>query len=109
MWGVKIENKRINAKIKQKDARGFLSPWIFDPSHRRRLGQKTTIISGVPELAKNRKGIERIVRMLARSATLLLNQRFKSKTSKKPRAVAIRMLGSLMANVVKPKIRIESF
>ena len=67
------------------------------------------MISGVPEPARYRNGIERIDRMLARRATLLLNQRFKSKTNKKPSPAAIMMLGNLIAKGVKPKERIDSF
>ncbi len=109
IYGVNIDRSIAIAKMNEYIGLGRFSPWILEPSHRSKVGQNTIIINGVPFPAKNKKGVDKTIKHDARSETLLLNQRFKSKTSKKPRAVAIRMLGSLMANVVKPKIRIESF
>lgn len=109
MCGVKIEKRSVKAKMKQNVAWGFFSPWIFEPSHNNNVGQKTTMMSGVPVPARWRNGIERTVIMLARSATLLLNQRFSNRIIKKPRAIATMMLGNLIANVVIPNERIMNF
>lgn len=71
-------------------------PWIFEPSHRRKVGQNTSIISGVPELARYKNGMERIVNTDASRATFDLNQRFNKRISKKPKKVPIIILGSLI-------------
>ena len=106
---MKIEKRRIKAKMKQNEARGFFSPWIFEPSQRSRHGQKTIMIAGEPEVARKRNGIERTERLLARRATLLLNQRLRRRTSKSPRPIESKMLGSLIEKVEKPKVKSESF
>lgn len=109
MYGVKIESNITSAKLKQKRGSGRLTPWIFEPSQSRNVGQKTIIISGVPVPARYRNGVERITRIDASKLTLFLNQRFKSKINKKPSNKPIMMLGSLMAYALSPKNMIENF
>ena len=50
-----------------------------------------------------------MVRMEESKATLFLNQRFKSKTKRSPKRMAMMIEGSLMAMALKPKIKIETF
>ncbi len=67
------------------------------------------MISGVPEPAKNKKGVDKTTKHDARSDTLLLNQRFNSKISKSPSSNPIRILGNLIAKDESPKKTIEYF
>ncbi len=48
---MRIDKSKKKAKIKQKMGRGEFLPWIFEPSQSKRVGQKTSMMSGVPELA----------------------------------------------------------
>jgi hypothetical protein len=109
MYGVKMERRSTIANRNEYRGFGLFSPWIFEPSQRRSVGQNTSIIRGVPEPAKNRNGVERITKNDAMSDTLFLNQRLRRSTNKKPRSRPIRMLGSLIAYGVSPKIITEIF
>lgn len=73
----------------------MVTPWIFEPSHNNKVGQKTNIINGVPEPAIKRKVAERIAIMDASRATLVLNQRLSKRIINKPRKRPIIMLGNL--------------
>lgn len=73
---------------------GLVTPWIFDPNQSNRVGQKTSIIRGVPEPAKYRKEAESTARMEASKATLVLNQRFSRRISNTPKQTPMIMLGS---------------
>ena len=90
-------------KIKLRGIRDFLGvvfsggPWILEPSQRRRVGQKTNMIWGVPDPERSRKGGDKTVIMEAMMATLFLNQRFKRRMSKMARRQPRIILGSLMA------------
>lgn len=88
---------------------GRFSPWILDPSHNNSVGQNTSMISGVPLPARNRNGVERMMRQDANKDTLFLNHRFKSRISRKPSRSPTKMLGNLTVYGVKPKIRMENF
>lgn len=92
---MKIEASRAKANKKQYAGLGLVTPWILEPSHKSSVGQKTSMISGVPEPAKKRNDAERTARIEARRATLVLNQRFRSKMSKRPSTSPMTMLGSL--------------
>lgn len=83
-------------------------PLILEPSQRSKVGQKTSIISGMPEPARYRNGAESTTRIEAMIATLFLNQRFSSKIINTPRARLITILGSLMAYSVNPKKEMET-
>ena len=109
IYGVKIDNSIMIANKKQYIGRGLLSPWILDPSHKSSVGQNTSIISGVPLPAKNRNGVDNIIRHDAKSDTLLLNHRFSRSINKKPKSSPMMMLGSLIAYGDKPNITIENF
>ena len=75
---------------------GRFSPWIFDPNHNSSVGQKTNMMRGVPEPAKNRKGVESTIKQEVSSETLVLNQRFSSRINSTPSKSPIRILGSLI-------------
>ena len=109
MYGVKIAKRSAIAKSSEYIGLGRFSPWIFEPSQSSSVGQKTIIISGVPEPAKNKNGVERITKQEASNDTLLLNQRFRSKIKRKPSNRPIKILGNLIAYGVKPNIKIEIF
>lgn len=95
MYGVKIDNSIAIPKIKEYKGLGRFSPWIFEPSQRRSVGQKTSIISGVPEPAKKRNGVDNMIRHEASKDTLFLNQRFSNKMNRNPNTNPMIMLGSL--------------
>ena len=97
MYGVKSDSNMISAKAKQYNGLGRFSPWILEPSQSRSVGQKTNIISGVPEPARKRKGVESVIKVEASNETLLLNHLFSSKMNKNPNIKPIMMLGNLMA------------
>lgn len=63
----------------------------------------------MPEPARYRNGTERTVRILDRSATFDLNQRFRSRIKSRPRATEINIEGSFIEYMFMPKIRIQSF
>ena len=109
IYGVKMANNSAIAKSNEYIGLGRFSPWILEPSQSSKVGQKTIIISGVPEPAINKNGVDRTIKMEARSETLLLNQRFRSKINSSPKARPTSTLGNLMAYGVKPKMRIEIF
>lgn len=67
----------------------------MEPSHSNNVGQKTTMIRGVPEPAMNKNEAESTARMEARRATLLLNQRLSKRIRSKPRISPMMILGSL--------------
>lgn len=96
MYGVKSDSSIIIAKAKQYSGLGRFSPWIFEPSQSKSVGQKTSIINGVPEPARKRKGVERVIKVEARSETLLLNHLFSSNINKNPNIKPIMMLGNLI-------------
>ena len=81
----------------------------MEPSHKSKVGQKTSIMSGVPEPAKNKNGVDKIIKQEASSETLFLNQRFKSKIKNNPKNNPITMLGNLTAYGDNPKNKIENF
>ncbi len=95
-YGVKIAPSNANAKMKTAKEFGFFSPWILEPSHSNKVGQKTYMIRGVPKPETERKLDEMTVITLAMMATLFLNQRLrsiiKSNARMKPRII----LGSLI-------------
>ena len=97
------------AKMKLYIGFGRFSPWIFEPSHSKSVGQNTIMINGVPEPAKNKNGVESTTSPDASKETLFLNQRFSRSINKKPSIKPIIILGSLIAKAVKPKIIIENF
>ena len=70
---------------------------ILEPSSRRRVGQNTIIIRGVPLPAKNKKGAESTVKTEPTIATLFLNQRLSKRISKTPRIKPKIILGNLIA------------
>ena len=76
---------------------GRFSPWILDPSHKRRVGQKTIMMSGVPDPARNKNGVDKTIRHEAMSETLLLNHLLSSNIKSKPSTSPIIILGSLIA------------
>ena len=84
-------------KIKVYDGFGLFSPWIFEPSHNNRVGQKTNMMSGVPDPAKNKNGVDKTTKQDASRETLLLNQRFKREIIRSPNNSPINTLGNLMA------------
>lgn len=94
IYGVNIAKSNMIAKRKLYSGFGRFSPWIFDPSHSSNVGQNTSIISGVPEPAKKRKGVDKIIKQDARSDTLLLNQRLSNRINSKPSNNPIRILGN---------------
>lgn len=96
MYGVKIDSNIMIANRKQYIGRGRFSPWILEPSHKRRVGQNTNIINGVPLPAKNKKGVDSIIRQDASSDTLLLNHLFSSSIKRNPKNSPIMILGSLI-------------
>ena len=65
----------------------------MEPSQSSKVGQKTTIIRGVPLLTRKRKFEERTAIILAIMAVLFLNQRFKRRIRKRPRKPPIMILG----------------
>lgn len=73
----------------------MVTPWILEPSQSKSVGQKTSIISGVPEPAKKRKEADSIARIEASRATLVLNQRLSNRISNRPSINPMTMLGSL--------------
>ena len=81
----------------------------MEPNHSNNVGQNTIIINGVPEPARNRNGVDKIIKIDARSETLLLNHRFNKRTNRRPKNKPIMMLGSLMEYGVRPKIKMDSF
>ena len=109
MNGVKIERSIAIAKIKLYEGFGLFSPCILDPSHSNKVGQNTTIIRGVPDPAKNKKGVERMIKHDDKRETLLLNHRFKRRISINPNNNPTMILGSLTLKVESPKNIIENF
>lgn len=89
--------------------RGKVLPWILEPSQSKTVGQKTSIISGVPEPARYKNGAESTVRIEAIKATLFLNQRFKSKIKNNPSKMPIIILGNLIAKGLSPRKWTEIF
>ena len=79
-------------------------PTIFEPDQRMSASQKIYIMAGVPLVARNKKAVERVVRMDAMIATSFLNQRFRSKMMKNAVATAMIMDGSLIDSRFRPKI-----
>ena len=109
IYGVKIESSSMIAKMKQYKGFGRFSPWIFEPSQSKSVGQNTNIISGVPEPAKNRNGVDKIIKQDASRDTLLLNHLFKSKIKRNANIRPIIILGNFIAYGESPKITIENF
>lgn len=109
IYGVKIERSIIIEKMKLYRGFGRFSPWIFEPSHNSSVGQKTNIISGVPDPAKNKKGVDKIIKQEASRDTLLLNHLFRSSIKRNPSSSPIIILGSLTVNADSPKKSIEYF
>ena len=97
IYGVKIARSNATANSSEYIGLGRFSPWILEPSQSSSVGQKTIMISGVPEPAKNRNGVDKIIKIEASKDTLLLNHRFKRSTRSKPKSSPTIMLGSLMA------------
>ena len=95
-YGVKMAPSSANAKIKTAKEFGFFSPWIFEPSQRSKVGQKTNMMRGVPKPETERKLDEMTVITLAMMATLFLNQRLRSIIKSNARMKPRIMLGSLM-------------
>ena len=81
----------------------------MEPSQSKRVGQNTNIISGVPVPMRDKKRVDRIIRIEARSDTLFLNQRLRIKINKKPSKIPIKIFGNLIANGVNPKAIMETF
>jgi len=106
---VKIENSIAIANIKQYSGRGRFSPCIFDPNHNNKVGQNTTIINGVPDPAKNKKGVDSTIKHDASSETLLLNQRLSSSINRNPNSNPTITLGNFMLYVDKPNMTTENF
>lgn len=79
-------------------------PTIFEPSQRMSASQKIYIMAGVPLVARNRKAVERIVRIDPTIATSFLNQRLSRRTTKTAVATAMSIDGSLIANKFSPKM-----
>lgn len=71
IYGVKTEINIAIVKAKQYNGFGLFSPWILEPSQRSRVGQRTSIIKGVPEPAKNKNGVDNITKQEASKDTLL--------------------------------------
>ena len=109
MYGVKMDKSRDKANAKQKIGSGRFSPWILEPSQSKRTGQNTNMISGVPVPINDRKIVESVIKIDASKDTLFLNQRFRIKIKRKPSKIPMIMFGSLIANGVRPKARIETF
>lgn len=109
MYGVKIESNNAIAKKNEYIGFGLFSPWILEPSQSSNVGQNRIIINGVPEPVKNRNGVDNTTKHDAKSETLFLNQRFKSRIKSRPKAKPTIILGSLSAYGVNPKIIIDSF
>ena len=109
IYGVKIENSIATAKSNEYIGFGLFSPWIFDPSQSKSVGQNTIIMSGVPFPARNKNGVDKTTRQDARSDTLLLNQRLSRRISSKPRIRPTKILGSFIAYGVKPNNIMETF
>ena len=91
-----MDNSIAIEKAKQYKGLGRFSPWIFEPNHNKNVGQKTSIMSGVPEPVRNRNGVERTIKQEVSSETLDLNQRLSSNINKTPDNNPTSMLGSLM-------------
>lgn len=109
MYGVKIESSIATANNNEYIGFGLFSPWIFDPSQSKSVGQNTIIMSGVPFPARNKNGVDKTTRQDARSDTLLLNQRLSRRISSKPRIRPTKILGSFIAYGVKPNNIMETF
>ena len=75
---------------------GLFSPCILDPSHNSNVGQNTNMINGVPEPAKNKKGVDNTIKQEASNDTLLLNQRLSRSINNKPRNKPIIILGNFI-------------
>lgn len=109
MYGVKIDNSIIMTNKKQYIGRGRFSPWILEPSQSNNVGQNTSIINGVPLPAKNRKGVDNIIKQDASSDTLLLNHRFSSSIKRKPKNNPIIILGNLIVYADNPNAVMDIF
>ena len=92
-----MASKSAKAKAKHHKGFGVFSPWILLPSHNKRVGQNTSMMSGVPEPARYKNGVDSTVNIEARSATLDLNQRFKRRIKRSPSPNPMIIEGSLMA------------
>ena len=95
--------------INEYDGFGRFSPSILEPSHNNNVGQNTIIISGVPDPAKNKNGVDSTIKHDASKDTLLLNQRLSSNISKNPSSSPMIMLGNFIAYADNPKNVIEYF
>ena len=71
-------------------------PTIFEPSHRMSASQKMYIMFGVPDPARNKKAVDKVVKNEPIIATSDLNQRFSSKMMKSAANTAITMDGNLI-------------
>lgn len=109
MYGVKIDSKSMTANKNEYRGFGRFSPWILEPNHSKSVGQKTIIINGVPEPAKNKKGVDRIIKHEAKSETLLLNHLLSSNINKNPNKSPTMILGSLIVKGDSPQKVIEYF
>ena len=96
IYGVKIDNSIANAKAKQYIGLGRFSPWIFDPNQSKSVGQNTSMISGVPDPAKNKNGVDKTIRHDANKDTLLLNQRLSNNINKNPSSSPTKILGNFI-------------
>ena len=74
----------------------FSLPTILEPSHKMSASQKTYMIVGVPEPARNRKATDNVVRIEPTMATSFLNQRLRRRMRNSAVSTAIIIDGSLM-------------
>ena len=109
IYGVKIESSNAIAKKNEYIGFGLFSPWILEPSQSSNVGQNKIIINGVPEPVKNKNGVDNTTKHDAKSETLFLNQRFRSKIKSKPKNRPTITLGNLIAYGASPKIIIDNF
>lgn len=104
IYGVNMDSNMAIAKAKEYSGLGRFSPWIFEPSHNSKVGQKTNIINGVPEPERKRNGVESTTMHEASKDTLLLNQRLSSKINKNPKARPTNTLGNLTEKAERPNM-----
>ena len=71
-------------------------PTIFEPSHRMSASQKIYIMFGVPDPARNKKAVDKVVKIEPIIATSDLNQRFSNKIMKSAASTAMIMDGNLI-------------
>jgi hypothetical protein len=93
---VYAQSARQATNNKTSGSGGLLLPTIFEPAHRMMLSQKMYMTIGVPNVANDKKAVDRVVRIEPMIATSDLNQRFKRRTMKNAARVPNRIDGSLI-------------